>query len=171
MRSPGFTLVETCVAVGLAALLLVAAAALALGSRSFAAAADARRFDALLIAGQALAATDENGATLMVEPAGPGVRITLYGGRPTTGAALRAAGLPALIAVGAASSPQLGSPPFSLFLSSGGGASGLAGYPPQPFDPAHPPVVPSQPPCPAGGAIVLSFTTAGHSQRRILPCP
>jgi prepilin-type N-terminal cleavage/methylation domain-containing protein len=172
----GFTLVEMVVAVGIVAVLTVAAT-LSLALRPGALRATIASFDASFATARAIAATSGNGATMVVLPRTdghgnhlPGFTLRIYRGRPTAANAVTLADAPALVADADVREATLGTPPFAIFLSSAGNASGLAAYPttapdgsPQ-FDP-----IAKQPPCPSGG-LMLTFASSHASQTRVLPC-
>jgi len=171
----GFTLVELVVAVGIVALLAVAAT-LTLALRPGALRASVASFDASFAAARAIATTSGNGATIVVAPRSdargrlPGFIVRIYRGRPTSANAVTLADLPAIVADADVREATLGAPPFAIFLSSAGNASGLAAYPAFAGDgtPQFAPVA-SQPPCPAGG-LSLTFSSAHGSQTRVLAC-
>jgi len=166
----GFTLVEVLVAVGIVAMLCIGVA-IALTSRPGALRAATESFEASFAAARAIAATSGNGATLVVLPRSPhGFTLRVYAGRPNADGAVTLANAPALISDADVREATLGAPPFSIFISSAGNASGLAGYPT--LDGGGAPrfvVVASQPPCPAGG-IALTFSTPSGRASRVLPC-
>jgi len=171
----GFTLVEMVVAVGIVALLAVVVS-LSLALRPGALRATVASFDASFAAARAIAATSGNGATIVVAPRAdargrlPGFTLRIYRGRPTAANAVTLADAPALVSDADVREATLGSPPFAIFLSSAGNASGLAAYPTFASDgtPRFAPIA-SQPPCPSGG-LSLTFTSAHASQTRALPC-
>jgi len=174
----GFTLVELLVAVGIVAVLSVGIITLALAQRPGALAAATQEFDASLAAARAVAATSGNGATIVVAPrtvqAGqkplPGFVLTVYRGRPTAANAVTATTVMPLVSDVAIQEATLGAPPFTIFLSSAGHASGIASYPS--FDargkPGFSPVA-QQPSCPKG-SLTLTFTSTNATQMRMLPC-
>ena len=172
----GFTLVETVVAVGIVAL-LTATVWLSLALRPGALRATIASFDASFATARAIAATSGNGATIVVLPRTdthgnhlPGFTLRLYRGRPTAANAVTLADVPELDADAAVREATLGAPPFAIFLSSAGNASGLASYPTIASDgtPQFGPIA-KQPPCPNGG-LVLAFASAHGTQTRVLPC-
>jgi len=171
----GFTLVEMVVAVGIVALLAVVVT-LSLALRPGALRATVASFDASFATARAIAATSGNGATIVVTPRNdahgrlPGFTLRIYRGRPTVANAVTLADAPALIADADVREATLGAPPFAIFLSSAGNASGLAAYPTFAQDgaPQFAPLA-SQPPCPSGG-LSLTFSSAHASQTRVLPC-
>jgi len=171
----GFTLVEMVVAVGIVALLAVVVT-LSLALRPGALRATVASFDASFAAARAIAATSGNGATIVVAPRAdahgrlPGFTLRIYRGRPTAANAVTLADAPAIVADADVREATLGSPPFAIFLSSAGNASGLAAYPAFASDgtPQFAPLA-AQPACPSGG-LVLTFASAHASQTRVLPC-
>jgi len=171
----GFTLVEMVVAVGIVALLAVVVT-LSLALRPGALRATVASFDASFAAARAIAATSGNGATIVVAPRSdargrlPGFTLRIYRGRPTAENAVTLADVPAVIADADVREASFGSPPFAIFLSTAGNASGLSAYPTFASDgtPRFAPIA-SQPPCPSGG-LVLTFASAHASQTRVLPC-
>ena len=171
----GFTLVELVVAVGIVALLAVAAT-LSLALRPGALRATVASFDASFATARAIAATSGNGATIVVAPRSdahgrlPGFTLRIYRGRPTAANAVALADVPAVVAEADVREAALGAPPFAIFLSSAGNASGLASYPTFASDgtPRFAPIA-AQPPCPSGG-LSLTFSSAHASQTRVLPC-
>ncbi len=131
----GFTLVETVVAVGIAALLTFGIVTLSLALRPGALRATIGSFDASFAAARAIAASSGNGATIVVLPrsdAGghpPGFTLRVYSGRPTAATAVRLADVPALLSDAGVREATLGVPPFAIFLSTARNASGQAAYP------------------------------------------
>ncbi|MDQ2871727.1 MAG: prepilin-type N-terminal cleavage/methylation domain-containing protein [Candidatus Eremiobacteraeota bacterium] len=167
----GYTLIEFAVACAILAVLLAAAARYSLGARPASLHAAILQADALTAQARAVAQTSGNGATLLVVPQAQGVSVTLYAGRPD-GRPMSATGAPPLVLNLEADGGSLGKPPFAVFFSSSGSATGSPRYPQGAFDPANPPLLPSQPPCPDQGrqAVILTFESAGRSESLTLPC-
>jgi prepilin-type N-terminal cleavage/methylation domain-containing protein len=173
----GFTLVELIVAVGIVALVSICVVTLSLAQRPGALRAATSGFDSSLAAARAIAATSGNGATLVIAPRNdghgarlPGFSLSVYRGRPTSANAVTPTTVMPLIADADVREATLGAPPFAIFLSSAGHASGLASYPS--LDSNGKPqfsIVATQPACPSGG-LVLTFTSAHASQTRTLSC-
>ncbi len=173
----GFTLVETVVAVAIVALLTFGIVTLSLALRPAALRATIGSFDASFAAARAIAATSGNGATIVVLPRSdasgsrlPGFTLRLYRGRPTAANGVTLADAPAVIADADVREATLGTPPFAIFLSTAGNASGQAAYPAIASDgtPRFATIA-KQPACPAGG-LVLTFSSVHASQTRVLPC-
>ncbi|MHB1798390.1 MAG: prepilin-type N-terminal cleavage/methylation domain-containing protein [Vulcanimicrobiaceae bacterium] len=166
--SRGFTLVEVTVATGILAAFLLAVGAIALGSRPFAVRSDATRFDALVAAARAVAASSGNGATLAFVSGGGGAGTTarLYAGRPN-GGAMRLTSLAPVRLRAEVRAKNVGRPPFAIFFSSAGYATAASGsYAPGSF-------LASEPPCPvpSPGAAVVTFSAGRAGESRTLPCP
>jgi len=172
-RERGFTLIETVVAVGIGVMLLVAGGVWMLAMRPGALRNAADNFDANLAVARAIAGGSGNGATIAFLPrtGTPGFIMRVYAGRPTASGAVTNAGVMDLVSGAAVSEATFGTPPFAIFLSSAGYATGTARYPNVAAGGSVTfPAIAQQPPCPAGG-IVLAFTNAqGAHDTRTLQC-
>lgn len=175
----GFTLIEFLVVVCLVAILTFGIVTLTLARHPGELASAARSFDASLDAARAIAATSGNGATIVVAPRTqkttqntplPGFILTVYRGRPTAANAVSATTVMPIVSDISVKEATLGSPPFAIFLSSAGHASGLAAYPS--FDSSGNAVfsaIAQQPSCPSG-SLTLTFTGPNATQTRTLSC-
>ncbi|HKU81969.1 MAG TPA: hypothetical protein VJP76_07350, partial [Candidatus Tumulicola sp.] len=170
-RQSGFTLLETCVALGIAALLLLAGGIWVLGARPGSLARTVNDYDAALAAARAIAVSG-TGATIVFAPRTPhGFTLRVYRGRPSPGSEVLASPVMPSTSDAAVAERSLHAPPFSIFLGASGHVSALAGYPR--FDArgdATFPTVPTEPPCPDGGIALRFSEDRGAAATRILPC-
>lgn len=154
-------------ATGILAAFLLAVGAIALGSRPFAVRSDATRFDALVAAARAVAASSGNGATLaFVSGGGAGSTVRLYSGRPN-GGGMRSTSLAPVRLRAEVRAKNVGRPPFAIFFSSAGYATAASGS----YGPGS--LLASEPPCPvpSPGASVVTFSAGRGGESRTLPCP
>src|SRR5581483_11760155 len=173
----GFTLIELLVAVSILAILSVGIITLALAKRPGALTAATQEFDASFAAARAIAATSGNGATIVVAPRTvqggqqlQGFTLTVYRGRPTAANAVTATTVMPIVSDATIREATLGAPPFTIFLSSAGHASGVASYPS--FSAQGDPVfslITQQPSCP-NGSLRLTFSSTNATQTRTLSC-
>ncbi|MDE2482719.1 MAG: prepilin-type N-terminal cleavage/methylation domain-containing protein, partial [bacterium] len=169
----GFTLIELVVAVAIAVLLLAAGGAWMLGMHPGALRAAVNDVDADLDAARAIASSSGNGATLAFLPrAGrPGFEVRVYSGRPTRAGTVTPSTVMFVESDASVREATFGAPPFAIFLSSAGTPSGMGAYPQVAGGVVSFPAVAAQPPCPASGAIVLTFANAqGARDTRTLRC-
>lgn len=168
----GFTLLETLVAVAIAASLVLVLMMMPAAEHPYAAVAAAREFDAALAYARSIAATSGDGATLVFAPApgasAQGFVLTVYSGRPD-GNTPAASGLAPSLASASVIEASLGAPPFALFVDSSGALSGQGGYPS--FNAGQPTfrTIAGEPACPSGG-YRLTFSDPVHAEARVLPC-
>ncbi len=131
-------------------------------------------FDSALAVARQLAATSGNGATLAFVPRTDGAYgfvLRVYSGRPTAANAVIATNTMAVLSNATVSEATYGSPPFAIFLSSGGYPTGKASYPSiDSSGNASFPVVAKQPPCPSGGIVLTFASPQGVTQTRSLKC-
>ncbi|HEY5340101.1 MAG TPA: hypothetical protein VIK27_03670, partial [Candidatus Aquilonibacter sp.] len=173
-REAAFSTVELIVAVAITLMLLAAGGSWLRAMQPGALRGAVDNVQADLVAARAIAASGGNGATLVFAPqagTAPGFTLRVYSGRPhALGAVTRATTMP-VSSVTSLSEVHFGKPPFALFLSSAGYATGLANYPSLDAqeNPAFAPIA-QQPACPPGG-IVLTFTSPqGATATLTLPC-
>jgi prepilin-type N-terminal cleavage/methylation domain-containing protein len=172
----GFTLIETVIAVAIAAILLAAGGVWMLSMHPGALRGAVSDFDANLAAARAIAASSGNGATIAFTPRAnhvPGFVMTVYGGRPRGAGMLQATNVMQAVSDATVAEATLGVPPFAIFLSSAGYPSGKAQYPVlDASGNAGFPAIAQQPACPASGGFTLTFTSPGGnaSETRTLQC-
>ena len=147
----GYTLVEMAVAVGIVAMLVLAGAAFAFGSRPMAMRSAAVQFGAQLRAAKSLAAASGNGATIIVRPSGSsGFAATVYSGRPTRLGALTLSNIAPVTSDASVTEASVGAPAFSIFISGGGHVSMARGD-------IQGTALASEPACPAAGKYTLTL--------------
>lgn len=167
----GFSLLETCVALAIASMLLVAGGVWLLGTRPGSLARTASDFDAALAAARAIAAASGAGATLVFAPRHPqGFTLRVYRGRPMPNAIVEPSAAMPSISDASVIARRLREPPFSVFIGASGHVSAIASYPR--FDARGNPIfasIPTEPPCPKGG-IELHFSSPNATVTRTIPC-
>lgn len=165
------------VAVGILALLLLAGAGFALGSRPLAIRTAVQQFDAQLHAARALAASTGNGATVVVQPLfsadgtrRQGFKALVYAGRPT-GSAMAASGIAPIASEADIEEASIGAPAFGIFISSSGHVSMQNGFPSSAeFDRVPTTAIAAEPACPAANGYTLIFRANGSTETIQLPC-
>ena len=172
----GFSLVETMVAVGISALLLVAGGAFLLGMRPGTLMQATHDFDAALSSARAFAVSNGNGATLVFAPrtgatTAGGFELRVYSGRPTGAGAVSRTTSMRLVTGVDVREKTLGKVPFSIFIGASGHVSGMAGYPgvDAAGSAAFTPIA-TEPPCPSGGFVLTFSGPQGASATRSLAC-
>ena len=162
------------IAVGIAAILLVAGGVWMLSLRPGALRGAVNDFDSALAVARQLAATSGNGATLAFVPRTDGAQgfvLRVYSGRPNSANAVTATNTMAVSSNATVSEATYGSPPFAIFLSSAGYPTGKASYPSiDASGNATFPLVAKQPPCPNGGIVLTFKSPQGATQTRSLKC-
>lgn len=160
--SPGFTLLESTIAIAIAVILAIAVTS---GLHQPAAAGtSAAQFDAAVAAAQTVAANGTNGSTLVMSPWQNGVLLRVYAGRPTSSTALAYSGVPDALLTATVSEANM-HPPMSIFFDSHARASEIPGTV------AIGTVIATDPGCP-GSATSLVFTIADSRAQvtRTIPC-
>ncbi len=173
-REAAFSTVELIVAVAITLMLLAAGGYWVRAMQPGALRGAVDDVQADLAAARSIAASSGNGATLVFAPqpgTAPGFTLRVYSGRPNAPGAVAPATTMPVSSVTSLAEMHFGKPPFALFLSSAGYATGLANYPS--LDAQENPafaVIAQQPACPPGG-IVLTFTSPqGATATLTFPC-
>ena len=165
------------VALGIAAVLMLAGGVWMLGSHPGELIQTAADYDAALAGARALAFTSGNGVTLVFAPRSArrsglrGFTLRVYSGRPSPGGAVLPTAVMPLTASIAVKERTLGVPPFSIFIGASGHLSGAAHYPS--FDArgrARFAVIAREPDCPRHGFLLTFVAAPGRTQTRALPC-
>ena len=161
--SRGFTLLETTIAVAIAAILAIAATTAALHPPA-AAATSAAQFDATVAAARTIAANGTNGSTLVITPSQNAVLLRIYSGRPTSPSALAYSGVPDALLAASISEANM-HPPMTIFFDSHAHASEMQGAVAIGF------TIATDPGCP-GSVTSLAFTITDSraSVTRTIPC-
>ena len=161
MDQRGFTLLEVLVCAAIASTLLFAGIEISAAAKPLASRTAAMRFDAALNYARALAASNANGATVVVSEQ----QLAVYAGRPTSTDALTSAPMPPVSLNGARVSEAAAGPaPFALFVDGEGRVTAAA------FDGATPAPMAPEPPCPPSGSWTVTFADPRASVARTLAC-